>query len=117
MGRSRHAPTPSREYSSEALSAERLAQLPRLDDRSGYETPSAGLSGAQTPMQGPGYCPPSRPTSASSSAGAVERLPPLRSIERPPPGHGPPQEQDPRTGQWVPIQPRQYETVWATGPT
>jgi hypothetical protein len=116
MGRPRHGPTPIREYSSEASSAERPAQRPRLDERSGYETPSAGASGAQTPMQGPGYGPPSRPTSASSSTGAVERLPPLRSIERPPPGHGPPQEQDPRTGQWVPIQPRQYETGWATGP-
>lgn len=121
LSRSHHAPTPTREYSSEASSAERPTQRPMLDDRPEGSIPpfgmvSAGTSGVQTPMQGPGYGLPPRPTSASSSTGGGERLPPLRSMEGPPPAHGPPQEQDPRTGQWVPIQPRQFETGWATSP-
>lgn len=121
LSRTHHAPTPSREYSSEASSAERPAQRPRLDDRSdtsipSYGTAPTGASGIHTPMQGSGYGVPPRPTSASSSSGGGERLPPLRSMEGPPPTQGPPQEQDPRTGQWVPIQPRHYETGWATGP-
>ena len=120
LGRSRHAPTPSRDYSSEASSAERPAQRRRLDERSDtsippYGTASATTPGIHTPIHGSGYGAP-RPTSASSSSGGGERLPPLRSMEGPLPTQGPPQEQDPRTGQWVPIQPRHYEMGWATGP-
>lgn len=121
-GGSHHAATPSREYSSEASSAERPAQRQRLDERSegsmaSYGSASAATSTVHTPMHGPVYGISSRPTSASSSIGGGERLPPLRSMEGPPPPmHGQPHEQDPRTGQWVPIQPRQYETGWATAP-
>ncbi|KAM6540095.1 hypothetical protein FALCPG4_001832 [Fusarium falciforme] len=71
------------------------------------------------PMQGPGYGGPSRPSSAASSTSG-ERLPPLRAMDgRPPPvpGQGQVQEQDPRTGQWVSVQPRVPETGWATRDT
>ncbi|KAG5982296.1 hypothetical protein E4U55_002084 [Claviceps digitariae] len=64
---------------------------------------------------------PQRPPSAASS-GSAERLPPLRAIEgQPPPlvqhvGPGQAHEQDPRTGQWRPVPPRQVEGGWATTP-
>jgi hypothetical protein len=68
------------------------------------------------PMPMPGYGAPSRPSSAASSTNS-ERLPPLRAMEGRPLGPAPGpgvQEQDPRTGQWVPVQPRAQETGWAT---
>lgn len=108
-----------REYSSEASSAERPAQRQRTDDRSDSSIPSYGVPSMGTPstqqssIHGNAYGMPPRPNSAASSAGTGERLPPLRSMEGPPPGHGH-HEQDPRTGQWMPIQPRPYETGWAT---
>ena len=113
-----------RSHSSEASSAERPAQRPRLEEHGTptihtYVGTPAGTPG-QTPLQSPVYggVPP-RPESASSSAGGgLDRLPPLRSLESLGSQNltqGPPQEQDPRTGQWAPIQPRQYETGWATG--
>lgn len=116
---------PSREYSSEASSAERPAQRPRLEEHGGtalhhYAGTPTGTPG-HTPLQSPVYggMPP-RPESASSSTGGIDRLPPLRSMEglgthNPPQGQGPAHEQDPRTGQWAPVQPRTYETGWATG--
>lgn len=113
----------AREYSSEASSAERPAQRLRLEEHGGapmhaYAGTPAGTPG-QTPLQSPIYggMPP-RPESASSSAGGIDRLPPLRSMEglgSHNPSQGPTQEQDLRTGQWAPIQPRHFETGWATG--
>ncbi|KAH7170208.1 hypothetical protein EDB81DRAFT_155767 [Dactylonectria macrodidyma] len=124
---------PSQGYPGEPSPGERPAQRRRTDDRPDfpmpmYSTPGGvhpGASpGALPPMQAPSYGVPSRPTSAASSAGG-ERLPPLRSMEGPPPPTAGPthvQEQDPRTGQWVSVQPRPQETGWATrrpgeGPT
>ncbi|CAH0033367.1 unnamed protein product [Clonostachys rhizophaga] len=121
----RHSARNIREYSSEASSNERPARRQRIDD--GSENSLASLVGApgtplgQVPNLGPGFGAPSRPHSAaSSSAGGGERLPPLRThIDGPPPmlhgQPGQPHEQDPRTGQWIPIQPRHIETGWATG--
>lgn len=120
--------TPSHEYTSEDSPTERPAQRLRLDDRPdismpSYGTPTMGPSAAQTPAQGAFFGSSTRPTSASSSTGGAERLPPLRSIEGMPAAaqaapapHVPTHEQDPRTGQWVPIKPRQFETGWATVP-
>lgn len=126
MGRSMGVATPSG-YASETSSAERPAQRRRVDERPEfsipvYGTPSGGSAPPTLPpMHGQGYGVPSRPSSASSTASG-DRLPPLRTMDGPPPpGHGPGpgqgrHEQDPMTGQWVPAQPRQYETGWATAP-
>ncbi|KAM5351239.1 hypothetical protein ACJ41O_003962 [Fusarium nematophilum] len=124
-------------YGGDPSSGERPAQRRRTDDRPefsipAYGSPASGHAGASPGglppmqgmqsmqgMQGPGYGAPSRPSSAASSSGG-ERLPPLRVMEgRPPPGPAPGQvqEQDPRTGQWVSVQPRATETGWATRDT
>ncbi|KPM42621.1 hypothetical protein AK830_g3949 [Neonectria ditissima] len=125
-------PSMSSQYPGDS-SAERPAQRRRTDDHPDFSMPVYGVPGgmhpsaspgALPPMQAPSYGAPSRPTSATSSSGG-ERLPPLRSMEGPPPpglGPGHVQEQDPRTGQWVSVQPRPQETGWATrrpteGPT
>ncbi|KAH7162304.1 hypothetical protein B0J13DRAFT_580075 [Dactylonectria estremocensis] len=120
-----HVSMSSQGYPGEPSPGERSAQRRRTDDRpdypmSMYSTPGGvhpGASpGALPPMQTPSYGVPSRPTSAASSTGG-ERLPPLRSMEGPPPPTAGPthvQEQDPRTGQWVSVQPRPQETGWAT---
>lgn len=131
------AATSTHGYTNEASSTERPAQRRRIDNHPefphhGYGTPGGGSSGVPSgppsghpssaglsPMQSHLYGVPPRPSSATSS-GSVERLPPLRSMEAPlpgssfGPGHG--HEQDPRTGQWGPVQPRQQETGWATFP-
>ncbi|EWG44392.1 hypothetical protein FVEG_05466 [Fusarium verticillioides 7600] len=113
----------------DVLSNERPTQRRRTDDHPEYSLPpygspasghpSASPSGLP-PMPMPGYGGPSRPSSAASSASG-ERLPPLRVMEGRPPTGPPPgpgvQEQDPRTGQWVPVQPRVPETGWATRDT
>ena len=131
------APSSAHGYASEPSSAERPAQRRRIDDHPEFSTPVYGAPGGGppsipsgptsghpsstglSPMQGHIYGVPPRPSSATSS-GSVERLPPLRSMEGPPPGPslgpGQGQEQDPRTGQWIPVQPRQQETGWATYP-
>ncbi|KAF7536683.1 hypothetical protein G7Z17_g13009 [Cylindrodendrum hubeiense] len=128
-----HISMQSQGYQGDPSSGERPTQRRRTDDRPEfsmpiYSTPGGvhpGASpGALPPMQAPSYGVPSRPTSAASSTGG-ERLPPLRSMEGPPPPTAGPthvQEQDPRTGQWVSVQPRPQETGWATrrpgeGPT
>ncbi|KAJ4268786.1 hypothetical protein NW762_002854 [Fusarium torreyae] len=117
-------------YGGDPLSNERPTQRRRTDDHPEYSLPpygspasghpSASPSGLP-PMPMPGYGAPSRPSSAASSASG-ERLPPLRAMEgRPPsgpaPGPGQVQEQDPRTGQWISVQPRVTETGWATRDT
>ena len=115
----RHGSRMTREYSSEASSAERPAQRQRTDDRSDSSMPSYGMVSVGTPstqqssIHGASYGMPQRPGSAASSTGTGERLPPLRSMEAHLPGPGQ-HEQDPRTGQWMPIQPRPFETGWAT---
>jgi hypothetical protein len=108
-----------REYSSEASSSERPTQRQRTDDRSDSSIPSYGMMSVGTPttqqssIHGQMYGMPPRPGSATSSVGTGERLPPLRAMEVPQLAHGQ-HEQDPRTGQWIPIQQRSYETGWAT---
>jgi hypothetical protein len=111
------------------LSNERPAQRRRTDDYPEYSLPLYGSPASGHPSASPsglppmpmsGYGGPSRSSSAASSASG-ERLPPLRVLEGqpltcPPPGPGV-QEQDPRTGQWVPVQPRVPETGWATRDT
>ncbi|KAM4057122.1 Basic-leucine zipper (bZIP) transcription factor [Hirsutella rhossiliensis] len=124
-GQHAHMPTPSQGYASDPSSAERPAQRRRTDDRPDFSTPVYGASVGPPPpvlasLPGAsGYGGPVRPPSAASS-GSGERLPPLRAMEGPLAaqgmGTGQPQEQDPRTGQWRPAQPRQYETGWATAP-
>ncbi|KAI9166605.1 hypothetical protein HJFPF1_02717 [Paramyrothecium foliicola] len=118
-----HAAASSQGYASDTSSVERPAQRRRTEDRTDYSVhayaPMGGQPTALPPMQGQGYGIPPRPLSAASTA-SLERLPPLRAMEGPPPpqtlGHGHPQEQDPRTGQWVPLQTRYLETGWATAP-
>ncbi|KAH7267565.1 uncharacterized protein BKA55DRAFT_589934 [Fusarium redolens] len=113
----------------EALSNERPAQRRRTDDHPEYSLPPYGSPASGHPSASPsglppmpmsGYGGPSRPSSAASSASG-ERLPPLRVMEGRPPTGPPPgpgvQEQDPRTGQWIPVQPRVPETGWATRDT
>lgn len=124
-----HMATPTPGYSSDQSSAERPAQRRRTEERPEYGGPmfstAAGggpTAGMMTGLAGgPMYGVPPRPLSAASSASG-ERLPPLRAMDGagPSPGQGVagsvPQEQDPRTGQWRPAHPRQYETGWATAP-
>ncbi|KAF4342249.1 hypothetical protein FBEOM_3831 [Fusarium beomiforme] len=119
-------PSVSMGYGGDALSNERQAQRRRTDDHPEYSLPPYGspASGHPSafpsglpPMPMPGYGGPSRPSSAASPVSG-ERLPPLRAMEGRPPTGPPPgpgvQEQDPRTGQWIPVQPRVTETGWAT---
>ena len=119
-GRLQHAPAPSQDYSSEGSSAERPSQRMRLDDSSEASAQSSSYGGGaasyagRSSSQGHPYGHSTRPNSAASSTGGMERLPSLRSIEGHPPVQGRPHEQDPATGQWVPLQPRQFETGWAT---
>ena len=117
-----HAAASSQGYASDASSVERPAQRRRTEDRTDYSVhayavPGGGQPMALPPMQSQAYGVPPRPHSAASSA-SMDRLPPLRAMEGPPQtqvmGHGQPQEQDPRTGQWVPLQTRYIETGWAT---
>ncbi|CAM1505250.1 Fc.00g108870.m01.CDS01 [Cosmosporella sp. VM-42] len=132
---SHQGPSLSQGYASETSSAERPTQRRRTDEHPEFSMPIYGTptgvhpgltpgpppSAPPTglpPMQGQVYGAPTRPPSAASS-GSGERLPPIRIEGHPPgPGLGPGQgqEQDPRTGQWVPAQPRQQETGWATAP-
>jgi hypothetical protein len=121
-------PSGSMGYGGDTVSNERLVKRRRTDDHLEYSLPPYGspasahpnASPSGPPMPIPGYGVPSCPSSAASSASG-ERLPPLRAMEGrhptgPPPGPGV-QEQDPRTGQWVPVQPRMTETGWATRDT
>ena len=111
--------TPSQGYASEASStAEPPRQRRRTEDRSEfsipvYGTPTGGPSASLPSVHGHPYGVPPRPPSVSSVA-SVERLPPLRTMEGPSVVGGA-HEQDPRTGQWVPVQSRPFETGWATG--
>ncbi|KAG6990699.1 hypothetical protein FocnCong_v020193 [Fusarium oxysporum f. sp. conglutinans] len=112
----------------DVLANERPAKRRRTDDHPEYslppyESPASGHPSASRsgpPMPIPGCDAPSCPSSAASSASG-ERLPPLRAMEgRPPTGPSPgsgAQEQDSRTGKWVPVQPRMAETGWATSDT
>jgi hypothetical protein len=94
----------------------RPTQRRRTDDHPEYSLPTYGSPASgypATPM--PGYGGPSRPSCAASSASG-KRLPPLRALAGRPPRPSV-QEQDPRTGQWIPVQPRVPETDWATRDT
>ena len=115
--------TPSQGYASEASSTiERPSQRRRTEERPEFTMPVYGTPNSGPPVSLPnpsgsvyGGPPPPRPGSASS-VGSMERLPPLRSMDGSQgtmPGSGP-HEQDPRTGQWVPVQVRHMETGWAT---
>lgn len=125
-GPSTHMPSPQGGFS-EVSSGERPTQRRRTDDRPEFSMPVYGTPtgvhpgmspGALPPMQASGYGVPSRPTSAASSTGGDRiPLPPLRGMEGPPPtaaGPGQVHEQDPRTGQWVTVQPRARDAGWAT---
>ncbi|PFH55687.1 hypothetical protein XA68_17822 [Ophiocordyceps unilateralis] len=111
--------TPTQGYASDPSSVDRPMQRRRTEERPEFPAPAFGTSGGGPPpalaplSAGAAYGAPQRPPSATSS-GSVERLPPLRAMEGGPPGPVPAQEQDPRTGQWRPAQPRHYETGWAT---
>ncbi|KAH7228575.1 uncharacterized protein BKA55DRAFT_599088 [Fusarium redolens] len=88
---------------------------PTISTTNSYAETGPLASGPSVSM-GYGYDAPSCPSSAASSASG-ERLPPLRAMEGrpptgPPPGSGT-QEQDSRTGQWIPVRPRVTETGWA----
>ncbi|KND87930.1 hypothetical protein TOPH_07412 [Tolypocladium ophioglossoides CBS 100239] len=132
-----HMQTPTPGYASDLSSVERPGRRRRTEDRPEYSTPVFGTpAGGPPPILAPGpggqaYGVPPRPLSAASSTSG-ERLPPLRALEGAPPvqSHGPghahaqhahaqhahAHEQDPRTGQWRPAQPRHFETGWATAP-
>ncbi|KAI3573333.1 hypothetical protein IWW34DRAFT_810703 [Fusarium oxysporum f. sp. albedinis] len=119
-------PSVSMAYGGDTVSNERLVKRRRTDDHPKYSLPPYGSPASGHPsaspsglpaMPMPGYGGPSRPSSATSSASGG-RLPPLRAMEGrfptgPPPGSDA-QEQDSRTGQWIPVQPRVTETRWAT---
>ncbi|KAK2687651.1 hypothetical protein QWA68_014222 [Fusarium oxysporum] len=115
-------------YGGDTVSNARPVKRRRTDDHPEYSLPPYGFpasahpsaSPSGPPMPIPGYDAPSCPSSAASS-GSGERLPPLRAMEGrpptgPPPGSGA-QEQDSRTGQWIPVQPQVTETGWATRDT
>ncbi|KAI5465463.1 hypothetical protein BGZ63DRAFT_411054 [Mariannaea sp. PMI_226] len=121
-----HMPSPQISLS-ELPSGERPAQRRRTDDRPEFSMPVFGTPvgghpnvspSPLPPLQAPAYGVPSRPTSATSSSGGDRLpLPPLRAMENhppPPAGPGQVQEQDPRTGQWVTVQPRAPDAGWAT---
>ncbi|KAF6515218.1 hypothetical protein HZS61_005124 [Fusarium oxysporum f. sp. conglutinans] len=121
-------PSVSMGYCGDTISNERPVKRRRTDDHPEYSLPPYGspasahpsASPSGPPMPIPGYDAPSCPSSAASSASG-ESLPPLRAMEGrpptgPPPGSGA-QEQDSRTGQWIPVRPRVTETGWATRDT
>ncbi|EXL65497.1 hypothetical protein FOPG_18274 [Fusarium oxysporum f. sp. conglutinans race 2 54008] len=116
-------------YVGDPVLDERLAKRRRTDDHPEYSLPPYGSPASGYPiaspsglplMPMPGYGGPSCPSSAAASA-SRERLPPLRVMEGRHPTGPPPwpgvQEQDSRTGKWVPVQPRITETGWATRDT
>ncbi|KAL5592918.1 hypothetical protein FOBRF1_013226 [Fusarium oxysporum] len=115
-------------YGGNTVSNARPVKLRRTDDHPEYSLPPYGspasahptTSPSGPPMPIPGYGAPSCPSSVASSASG-ERLPPLRAMEGRPPTGPPPwpgvQGQDPRTGQWLPVQPRITEAGWATRDT
>ncbi|EXK78727.1 hypothetical protein FOQG_16627 [Fusarium oxysporum f. sp. raphani 54005] len=122
-------PSGSMGYGGDTVSNARPVKRRRTDDHPEYslppyESPASGHLIASPsglpPMPMPGYGGSPRPFSVTSSANG-ERLPPLRAMGGRPPTGSPPgssvQEQDPRTGQWVPVQPRVPETGWATRDT
>ncbi|KAF5725145.1 hypothetical protein FMUND_107 [Fusarium mundagurra] len=121
-------PSVSMGYCGDTISNERPVKRRRTDDHPEYSLPPYGSSASGhpsaspsgPPMPIPGYDAPSCPSSAASSASG-ERLPPLRAMEGRPPSDPPPgsgaQEQDSRTGQWIPVRPRVTETRWATRDT
>ncbi len=113
--------TPSQGYRSESSSVERPAQRRRTDDRPEYSVnystqpgpPPTTLPPLQVHPQGM----PPRPMTALPTT-HQERLPPLRAIDGPPsheihPGHAT-HERDLATGEWRLMQPKPYETGWAT---
>ncbi|KFG79740.1 hypothetical protein MANI_008740 [Metarhizium anisopliae] len=111
-------PTPTQGYSSDPASIDRAAQRPKMEERAEFAGPSGTTPVGLAPPHGHLYNIPPRPASAASS-GSGDRLPPLRAMEGPSPtvqhiGSGQAHEQDPRTGQWRPVPPRQVETGWAT---
>ncbi|KAG6013374.1 hypothetical protein E4U43_007321 [Claviceps pusilla] len=123
------AATPAPGYGGDFPVTDRATQRPRqskAEEQHEY-TGGPGFSSSLPPgamastLSQPYRTVPQRPPSAASS-GSVERLPPLRAMEgQPPPsvqhvGPGQTHEQDPRTGQWRPVPPRQVETGWATTP-
>jgi hypothetical protein len=100
-------PSVSMGYGGDALSNERPAQRSRTDDHPEYSLPHTDIPSVHSmPMQDYGAL-----RGLFSESG--ERLPPLRAMEGRPPEPGV-QEQDPRTGQWIPLQPRGPETGWGT---
>ncbi|KAM5360069.1 hypothetical protein ACJA88_014954 [Fusarium oxysporum] len=115
-------------YGGDTVSNARPVKRRRTDDHPEYSLPPYGspasahptASPSGPPMPIPGYGAPSCPSSVASSASG-ERLPPLRAMEGRPPTGPPPwpgvQEQDPRTGQWLPVQPRITKAGWATRDT
>ncbi|OAA38853.1 Basic-leucine zipper (bZIP) transcription factor [Metarhizium rileyi] len=117
-------PTSTQGYASDPASIDRASQRPKIDERTDFAGPALppGVTpvGLATPY-GHQYGIPPRPASAASS-GSGDILPPLRAMEGPSSstvqhiGPGQAHEQDPRTGQWRPVPPRQVETGWATGP-
>ncbi|KAK7571551.1 hypothetical protein V3481_018762 [Fusarium oxysporum f. sp. vasinfectum] len=122
-------PSGSMGYGGDTVSNARPVKRRRTDDHPEYslppyESPASGHLIASPsglpPMPMPGYGGSPRPFSVTSSVNG-ERLPPLRAMGGRPPTGSPPgssvQEQDPRTGQWVPVQPRVPETGWATRDT
>jgi hypothetical protein len=92
-------------YDGYALPSGRPAKCRRTDDHPEYSLPHKDILPVHS-MQGYGAL-----TGLFSESG--ERIPPLRAMEGRPPEPGV-QEQDPRTGQWIPLQPRGPETGWAT---
>ncbi|KAG5934203.1 hypothetical protein E4U53_000742, partial [Claviceps sorghi] len=122
------ATTPAPGYGSEFSLTDRPAQRstrPKAEEQTehiGSKFSSSMPPAAMASTLGQPYrTVPQRPPSAASS-GSVERLPPLRAMEGPPPlavqhmGPGQAHEQDPRTGQWRLVPPRQAESGWATAP-
>ncbi|KAG6006654.1 hypothetical protein E4U21_006799 [Claviceps maximensis] len=120
------AVTPTSGYGGDFPVTDRPAQRStrtKVEERSEYNGPDYNSSlhpSAMIPtLSQPYRAVPQRPPSAASSE-SVERLPPLRAMEgQPPPsvqhvGPGQAHEQDPLTGQWRPMLPRQVETGWAT---
>ncbi|KAK2594950.1 hypothetical protein QQS21_007353, partial [Conoideocrella luteorostrata] len=117
-----HMSTPTPGYAGDVVSIDRTGQRPKPEERPEYTGPGFIPGMAPAALTSPhgqpyGVVTPRPPSAASSGSG--DRLPPLRAMEGPSPvvqhlgsrqGH----EQDPTTGQWRPVPPRQVETGWAT---